>query len=253
MWISRFKIPGTSPLICFMFIAVLLMTGCSAMDEDMSSQDGMGNIAVTLNSSTTRSTTSTITKEEADLFLVTIYKGEELVSSQFLLGNIATLTFPAGYGYKVFVENITSDDAESMNDGWGAKRYTGLSKSFGIQAGQTTKVGVGCSVANAAVTVTMADGVAGCMVTITSADGRTLSTSEPRTAYFNVAENSTIDVSVVVEKDGVVVSEKELSVAPAEEKNISLKPGASENEANADITITYDSNFEMVETEIPLL
>lgn len=251
MWILRFDALRTS--FCLCLIAVLLVAvGCSNVEEDTEPRDGVGSVAVMLQGSTRSTTTSTITKEEADLFLVTLYKGDELISSEVLLGSFANLVFPVGYGYKVFVENITSADAVTMNDGWGAKRYAGISGSFGIQAGQTTKVGVACPVVNAAVAVNVTDGVDGCAVTITSPDGRALTTSESRTAYFNVADGSTIDVVVVVEKDGVVVSEKNLSVAPAEVKDVNLKPGTPED-ATADFTVTYDSSFETVETQIPLL
>lgn len=253
MRILRYKCTGVFLLLC-LCLSLVSVTGCSEKDIQFTPADGgEGSIAVALQGSDTRasSTTTTITKEEADLFLVTLYKGEDLVNSQILLGSLGTLTFPAGYGYKVFVENINEDDAESMNDGWGAKRFTGLSKSFGIQAGKTTKVGVACGVANAAVAVNMEEGVEGCAVTLTCGT-RTLSATSSRTAYFNVAQGETLQVQMTVEKDGEQVTEKTLELEPAKVKDVNVKPSGTTDTGTVGLSVTYDDTFQTVKTEIEI-
>lgn len=94
---------------------MLIFSACNSQDwpgpgeEPLPDEEvvGQGGIAIQLRGSAQRATTTTITKEEADLFLVTITKGGELISQQVQLGHVGTMTFPAGNGYKVTVENIT--------------------------------------------------------------------------------------------------------------------------------------------------
>lgn len=233
---------------------LMSVVGCDKAEVQPSSSDeGQGSIAVSLQGNATRSssTTTTITKEEADLFLISVYKGEDQISNQILLGTLGTLTFPAGYGYRVFVESINEQDAETMNEGWGAKRFTGLSKYFGIQAGQTTKVGVACGVANAAVAVKIEEGAEGCLITLTSGN-RTLSTFSSRTAYFNVAQGEVLQVQLKVEKDGQVIAEKQLELEPAKVKDINVKPSENPETGSIGLSITYDDSFQTVETEVAL-
>lgn len=221
------------------------VTGDPVTDEEVV---GQGGIAIQLRGSAQRATTTTITKEEADLFLVTITKGDELVSQQVQLGHVGTLTFPAGNGYKVSVENITEHDAETLNDGWGAKRYTGDSKTFGIQAGQTTAVSVSCTVANAAVSIKIDAAVEGCTVTVS--DGiRTLTTTEDRVAYFNVTDISK-PVTLIVEKDGVVVSEQQLDLESAQVKDVNIGASEDSEDGTISVTITYDESFVIVPEDI---
>ena len=229
----------------------LLLAACTTQDWPYSPhREGVGSIAVTLEGSQTRATTSVITKEEADLFLVTLYKGEDLIAQQTMLGHLGSLTFPAGYGYSLFVESITEQDALTLNDGWGAKRYTGQSKSFGIQAGQTTKVAVGCSVANAAVAVNIDSSAQGCVVTLKTSDGRTLTTTESRVAYVNVTIEEKPDVTITIEKDGEVVKETTLENLDASQvKDINIKENT---EGTLGLQVTYDDSFETVQTEISI-
>ena len=243
----------------------LLLAACTTQDWPYSPhREGVGSIAVTLEGSQTRATTSVITKEEADLFLVTLYKGEvevslmnrmryegeDLIAQQTMLGHLGSLTFPAGYGYSLFVESITEQDALTLNEGWGAKRYTGKSKSFGIQAGQTTKVAVGCSVANAAVAVNIDSSAQGCVVTLKTSDGRTLTTTESRVAYVNVTIEEKPDVTITIEKDGEVVKETTLENLDASQvKDINIKENT---EGTLGLQVTYDDSFETVQTEISI-
>ena len=229
----------------------LLLAACTTQDWPYSPhREGVGSIAVTLEGSQTRATTSVITKEEADLFLVTLYKGEDLIEQQTMLGHLGSLTFPAGYGYSLFVESITEQDALTLNEGWGAKRYTGQSKSFGIQAGQTTKVAVGCSVANAAVAVNIDSSAQGCVVTLKTSDGRTLTTTESRVAYVNVTIEEKPDVTITIEKDGEVVKETTLENLEASQvKDINIKENT---EGTLGLQVTYDDSFETVQTEISI-
>lgn len=253
MRINRNK--GERNFLLSMCVVSILFVGCNTQDwpetdVPIANPEAVeqGSIAIQLCGSAQRATTTTITKEEADLFLVTVFKGDEPISQQVQLGTIGTLFFPAGNGYKVSVENITASDAETLNDGWGAKRFTGRSKSFGVQAGQTTAVSVSCAVANAAVNIAIDPALEGCNVIVS--DGvRTLSTSENRVAYFNVA-NDTHPVTLQIEKDGVIVSEQTLDLEAAQVKDINIGSSADPEMGSISVEITYDDEFVVVNQEI---
>ncbi len=100
----------------------------------------------------TRAVSTVISKEEADYYWVTVYKGMDLSRETTRLKDLNT-RLSAGYGYTVKAENCLSSEAETANNGWGQRRFLGISPSFAIKPGETTKVGVGCTVANAGVEV----------------------------------------------------------------------------------------------------
>ena len=130
-------------------MTILLLTGCDAKDwleGDSIEERGYIDVKLQGKESVTRSggTSTVITKEEADLFLVTVTHNDEVVCQQKELMGLIHLSFPVGNGYKVFVESITEAQAIEANDGWGAKRFTGNSRSFGIVSGQSASVSVPC-------------------------------------------------------------------------------------------------------------
>ena len=148
------------------FILFLLLLVACSNDIDMptgvsstDAEDQMGRVDITLTGeSQTRATTTVITKEEADNFLITIYKGSDVYRQTARLKDVNT-KLSAGYGYKVFAESCSEEEAISTNDGWGQRRYSGISASFAVKAGKTTPVSVGCSVANAGVEVVFDESV----------------------------------------------------------------------------------------------
>jgi len=203
----------------FIFSYVLLFAACTEKEMDLlltpstatkvDEEEQIGSFELTLTGEhQTRATTTTITKEQADNFLVTIYKGSDVYRETALLKNMNT-RLPAGYGYSVFAESCSAATAESSNDGWGERRYSGTSAQFAVKAGQTTPVSINCSVANAGVEVVFDKTVStyftgGFQVRITegsrnivfdrytgglSADGTT--TQDSQIAYFNVGEDGT--------------------------------------------------------------
>ena len=135
----------------------LLLASCSEVDFNFPSpgdKEEVGNFALTLTGekASTRSTTTVITEEEAKNFLITIYKGSDVYRQTARLKDVNT-TLSAGYGYSIFAESCSQEDAITSNNDWGQRRYAGIADAFAIKAGQTTPVSVGCSVANAGVEV----------------------------------------------------------------------------------------------------
>lgn len=138
-------------IIILLFVTSL--TACQGLDDVMQGEDftDYGNIELTFHG-TTRATTTTISPEEAQHFLITIKQGERIVRGPETLGTI-DLRLPVGQGYKVFAESCSEEDAENNNNRWGQKRFTGSSAEFGINKGQTTKASIGMRVDNAAICV----------------------------------------------------------------------------------------------------
>lgn len=190
----------------------ILLASCNEKDFNFpmpSGEEEMGSFELTLTGNRqTRSTTTTISKEQADNFLVTVYKGSDVYRATDLLKNINT-KLSAGYGYVIQAESCSETTAESSNDGWGERRYVGVSAPFSVKAGQTTPVSVNCTVANAGVEVVFDKTVStfftdGFQVSITegtrnivfdrysgglSSEGKT--TQESEVAYFSVGADGT--------------------------------------------------------------
>lgn len=143
--------------LCTIILLPLLLAACAVSEFELplsqtkngtEEADSMGFFELKLSTvQTTRSTTINISPED---FLVTIYKGSDLVRPTTRLGNLDT-RLPAGYGYTIQAESCSETEAEEADNGWGQKRFAGFSASFAVKAGETTPVDVGCSMANSGV------------------------------------------------------------------------------------------------------
>ena len=203
----------------FSYMALLLvisLTACMNQDDFIQQEDGneVGSIELSFGAST-RSTTTTISPEEANNFLVTITKSGEIVRGPQTLGTLNT-RLPVGQDYKVYAESCTEADAELMNNHWGQKRFVGNSDVFGINKGETTKVRVGMSVDNAAMCVVIHPSLANyfknsCTITL-SETNRALQwnydnagkiengvTTDGQIAYFNIDESGVREVEYTIE------------------------------------------------------
>lgn len=210
---------------CLCMAAYLLLSAsCSSEKaEDIIMPDteekNTGNLALSLHDkSVTRATTTVISGDEADNFLITLYKGLDIIRETTKLKDL-NKKLSAGYGYTVKAENCTELTAEEANEGWGMRRCSGMSDPFAIIAGETTKVGVYCSVANAGVEVVFDESVPqyftdSYSVTITEA-GRTIIFDETTAgssvngsitggniAYFNVDEGGNRNITYKIEAYG---------------------------------------------------
>lgn len=192
--------------------------------------DCIGFFELTLSSvPATRATTTQITPEEAANFLVTIFKGNDIIRQTVRLGDLDT-RLSAGYGYTVQAESCSEAEAESANDGWGQKRFAGLSASFAIKAGETTDVNVGCSVANAGVELTydesLLDYFTSIEVTVKSGNRTLTFTKNGQTAYFNTSAESSRPATYTITAtgaNGTLTSEGTLDLSKAKMSRINLK------------------------------
>lgn len=207
---------------CLVLLTGCLMDACSAdiPETPVPSTDDTeqwGTLELSLGSAT-RATSTVISKEEADNYWVTVYKGEGIIREKTRLRDLNT-RLSAGYGYVVEAESCLEPEAESANDGWGQRRYAGRSSSFAIKPGETTKVGVGCTVANAGVEVVFDETMehhftTSYRVTITEGE-RTIVFDEltggkreggvitpGSVAYYNVDESGTRTLTYTIEAYG---------------------------------------------------
>ena len=207
---------------CFMLLAACLWSGCS---EDISriqvpsfdDSDLWGTLELYLGS-TTRATSTVISKEEADNYWVTVFKGEEIFREKTRLKDLDK-RLSAGYGYGVKAESCLELEAETANNGWGQRRYAGQSSSFAIKPGETTKVSIGCTVANAGVEIVFDETInhhftSSYSVTITEGertiifDNLTGGKREEgvitpgNVAYYNVDDNGTRTLTYKIEAYG---------------------------------------------------
>lgn len=208
-----------------------------------------------------RSTTTVISPEEAQNFLITVSQGGEVVRGPQTLGTM-NMRFPAGQGYSVYAESCMPADAESSNNGWGQKRFVGSSEEFGINKGETTTVKVGMSVDNAAMCVVINPSLANyfkqsCTVTLSNADrglqwnynnaGKVEEgvTTDGQIAYFNVDESNERVVNYTIEavsdnntirKEGTIT----LSRAKMSRLNLAYDSGFFTLTINVDEADLYD-------------
>lgn len=203
---------------CFMILSVATgMCSCLGQDDFMHNGENadFGKIELSFTGKTeTRSSTTTISPEEAKNFLITVSQGDQVVRGPQTLGTM-NMRFPVGQGYKVYAESCTETDAEHNNNQWGQKRFVGSSEEFGIFKGQTTTAKVGMTVDNAAMCVVINPSLENyfkksCTITLSEVDRNLRWTydnagkvedgvaNDGQIAYFNVGEEGTRQITYTI-------------------------------------------------------
>ena len=208
--------------LCFTVLSAFLLGACFADITEttipsIDDTEQWGTLELSLGSAT-RATSTVISKEEADNYWVTVYKGQDISREKTRLKDL-NKRLSAGYGYVVEAESCLEPEAESANNGWGQRRYAGQSASFAIKPGETTKVGVGCTVANAGVEVVFDETMAHHFTTsysVTITEGERTIVFDKLTggkreagvitpgsvAYYNVDETDTRTLTYTIEAYG---------------------------------------------------
>ena len=255
-----------SDLLCLCL--AILMSACTIGDikpptvgtaED---EDSVGFFDLALTRAETRATTTVVSQDEADNFLITIYKGSDVVRETTKLKDVNT-RLSAGYGYVVQAENCSETEAETLNDGWGQRRFHGLSEPFAIKAGQTTSVNVACTIANAGFSIifddTFTSKFTSYSVTITEGSRHLVfdttnaafssqggEASNGAVAYFTLGNDGTRTITYTITASGEGVASvnvtREITLSKAVVNRIRLK--AAEETGTLTITISYDDSFD---------
>lgn len=222
------------------FLLSLLAASCAVSDFDYSTATGGGQETpqaetdstgtLELNITVEKATRATTTVVNGEDFLVTIYKGSDIVVPQTVLGQLTDIRLSAGYGYRVDAESCSEADAETKPDEWGQKRFAGRSASFAIVAGKTTPVDVPCSVANAGVELTYDESLLtyfeSVQVTVKSGERTLTFTKSGQIAYFNTnaeGARSATYVITAIGPNGTVSKEGTLTLGKAKMSLINLK------------------------------
>lgn len=202
-------------------IFVCTLASCSADNAflpDTGDANEMGRVEFSLQDNTTRAATTTLTKEEAGEFWITIFKGSDLSKDRVQLKDFDN-NLAAGYGYVAVAENCDKQTATAANDGWGQRRFYGSSDLFAIKIGETTKVGISCSVVNAGIEILFDQSVPqyftnSYKVTVDDGERSVVFDSETagfvngeevtgsKTAYFNVDEDGVSTLNYIIEAYG---------------------------------------------------
>ena len=148
----RLKIRHIIPLL-----TVWLLTACINDVDQPIAGNGCFTLGLTSEDLTVEVVTRTsreLSASEAAQYTVTLSEGDETIwSLRYADITLADRTQPLGSGYQVSVENCTTEEAETANNGWGCRRNAGTSSPFVIVSGATTPVQVSCSMANAGLCV----------------------------------------------------------------------------------------------------
>ena len=226
------------------------MCSCLGQDDFMQNAENadFGKIELSFTGKNeTRSSTTTISPEEAKNFLITVSQGGQVVRGPQTLGTM-NMRFPVGQGYKVYAESCTEADAERNNNQWGQKRFVGTSEEFGISKGETTTARVGMSVDNAAMCVVINPSLENyfkesCTITLSEVDRNLCWTydnagkvedgvaNDGQIAYFNVGEEGTRQITYTI-------------VAVADSKTITKEGTITLTRAKMSrLNLAYESGF----------
>ena len=241
MW----KMKNSALIKSFMILyTVTSMCSCLGQDDFMQNEEDVdfGKVELSFTGKTeTRSSTTTISPEEAENFLITVSQGGQVVRGPQTLGTM-NMRFPVGQGYQVYAESCTEADAEHNNNQWGQKRFVGSSEEFGIFKGQTTTAKVGMSVDNAAMCVVINPSLENyfkksCTITLSEADRNLRWTydnagkveegvaTDGQIAYFNVGEEGTRQITytiVAVSDSKTITKEGTITLTRAKMSRLNL-------------------------------
>lgn len=238
-------------LVGLLCVAVTVLSSCAnevdPFDIGQKTGDGTGTFEVSLEGNSATRATTQVSEAEAKKFLITIYKGEDVFTPATPLGELSN-RLNAGYGYSLYAQSCTEEDAESANEGWGKRRYVGKSQPFAVIAGQTTKVSIPCKVANGGIsayfdktvtdnftnyTITVTEGTREIVFNASNSDKKNGEVIEKgAVAYFNIPEaGRTVSYTVKVGNVTKTLTQ-ELAVAQIRRLSVAYKSGSFTLEIN---------------------
>lgn len=236
-----------------LYVAVTVLSSCANEVDPFAigqkTGEGTGTFEISLEGNSVTRATTKVSEAEAKKFLITIYKGEDVFTPATPLGELSN-RLNAGYGYSLYAQSCTEEDAESANEGWGKRRYEGKSQPFAVIAGETTKVSIPCKVANGGISAyfdkTITDNFSSYDLTITEGTRKLVfdaNNSDKKNgeaiengavAYFNIPDAGRT-VSYTVKAGNITKSfTQELAVAEIRRISVSYKSGSFTLEINVD-------------------
>ena len=259
-------------------LAALLLTAC--IGETDAPQGGQGTFSLDLvteglNVEIETRAARQLTADEAKAFKITLNDAEETIWERKAFTDItlADRTQRLGEGYVVMAENITPEEAESNNKGWGARRFAGSSEPFAIVSNKTTLVTIPCAMVNAGLCVVFDKSFTDFFTdyAVTTDDQRSLKfnysnafsmntstgTHSGAIAYYNTdASTDTYELPLLITAsagwEGTVRLNRVLTLKAGKITQLKVKYNSPEpTEGNITLSISYDDEFtEGTNTEI---
>lgn len=249
-------------------LAALLLAACTAETELPATARGTFDFGLATDGLSAEIVTREahqLTDDEAAGFYVTLTQDEEVVWSHKAYSTItqADRTQPLGEGYVVMAEDITAEEAESNNSGWGARRYAGYSESFTIKSNETKHVTVPCVMANAGLCVVFDKSFTDYFTeyAVSTDDRRALkfnaANATTAIAYYNTdAATGTHTLPVIISAsagwDGTARLTRTLTLQAGKITRLNVKLNAEDPTGQMGISITINDYFEPKDTEIIL-
>lgn len=189
-------------------------------------------------------------------------KYSDLTGSDYILG--------VGSGYTVYAESCTEGDAETVNNGFGCKRFAGKSASFAIEPSKVTEVSVDCEPTNGGLCVYFDN-------SFTSTFGRysvettdenrhlvfngdnkaTFDTNGNRTggavAYYNMPSGGvSLDVPLEIHARGAQIVSKTVTITRGQITRLKVygPAGSGDNTGTIDIDIDIDDDFGTIDNPV---
>lgn len=243
----------------------LLFAGCiSELDGPQGNLRGSFSVSLSADSLGVEVETRTahpLTEAQQATFRLTLTDREGTVWENKLYTDVTLedRTQPVADGYVLTAQNCTAQEAESLNDGWGQRRFYGQSTTFSIAKNTDTPVSVECSMANAGLTVDFDESFTSFFTvgySVTVVDERNLkfdATTTNRVAYYNVEADGTRDVRLLINAsagwDGMLKTiDRTLTMQQGRVYRLHIRKGAPET-GTMGILITYDDAFDVGTTE----
>ncbi|MDD6472294.1 MAG: DUF4493 domain-containing protein [Bacteroidales bacterium] len=254
-----------------LLISLVACSGENILDDKGQEGKNVGRFELALSGgASTRAVTSVITKEEADNFLITIYKGTDVFRATAALKDIDT-KLPAGLGYSLTAENCSASVAESSNSGWGQRHYKGQSDAFVIKPGETTRVSVSCPVVNAGLCVVFDDSFINYYTKsykVTTDDARALVFDKANQAvegaegelvsgsiaYYNTDDAGLCPVDVVIAgqagSEEPEIKSGQVTLKRGKITRLTVrKSGTPDETGDISVSISYDDTFSVIEED----
>jgi len=246
--------------IIYSLFVGLLLTACVSDDNDpQDNPHGSFTLGLSTDSLAVEVTTRTgrdLTDAEQQVFAVSLRQKGETIWENIPFADItlADRTQPVGGSYVVSAESCTSAEAESVNEGWGQRRYWGESDIFDIKREENTDVRVNCHMANAGLRVEFDESFTSYFTmgySVTTDDSRTLrfdGNTTGRIAYYNIPQGNTRIVHMLVNAsagwDGTLHIERDILLTRGGVTRLSVRKGEAD-EGQINLGITFDSQFDV--------
>lgn len=266
----------TNKILTLLLLAATMLGACTSDSDTMGGvQKGTGSFALQVKPADIDvEVTSRAPENSTADYLITLNDEDETIWSKRIFSSLthADCTQPIGSGYVLSAESCSEEEAESSNDGWGKRRYTGSSTPFTLKKDETTEVAIECAMSNAGFCVIFDKSFTDLFSTYSvttddarflrfngdneahlNAEGKVVSGS---IAYYNTTEDNTHLLHVIISGsagfDGTARVTKSITLQSGKITRLTVKVGNDPEEQKgyiSDLIITYD-DLEEVNTSL---